>query len=186
MASVHQFTKFVSRLWILNSRWLPTISVIFVALTSLSLSCKPLEDMYDTELCYHKLSQAYCTFLLLLSASYKHNLMFICCFVTTKKNMLYAQGCCRCNAWARTFFSLIRRFHNMNWQKTDTTGLCAMSYLCDNVSPLVLLWTTFSWQHTWQARGMPRQTACSTDIREYQILVFIYNFASLLLLYWAL
>jgi hypothetical protein len=151
MASVHQLTKFVSCLWILSSRWLPIIAVIFVALTSFCLSYKPLADMYDTKLCSPRLSQAYCTFLLLLSASFKHNLMFICCFVTTKKNMLYAQDCCRCSDWARTFFSLIRSCHNMNWQKLDTIGLCTMSYLCDNVSPLVLLWTTFSWQYTWQA-----------------------------------
>jgi len=152
MASVHQVTKFVSCLWILSGWWPPTISVIFVALPSISVSCKPLQDMYDTELCSHKLLQAYCTFLLLLSASFKHNMMFICCFVTTKKNMFYAQGWCGYNVWARTFFSLICSCHNTNWQKLDTAGLRTMSYLFDSVSPVVLLWTTFSWQHTWQAR----------------------------------
>ena len=88
MASVHQHTKFVSCLWILSSWWLPTIPVTFVALIPLSLSCKSLEDMYDTQICSHKQTEAYCIFLPLLSASFKHNFMYIWCFMTTKKNML--------------------------------------------------------------------------------------------------
>jgi hypothetical protein len=43
---------------------------------------------YETEVYFHKHSQAFCTFLWLLSTSLKRNLVFGCCFMTTKKKWL--------------------------------------------------------------------------------------------------